>query len=42
MAVLASGGAVARLSNLYGPGMSDTNVLSAMLRQLNENGPMRL
>ena len=42
MAVLASGGAVARLSNLYGPRMSDTNVLSAMLRQLNENGPMRL
>lgn len=41
-AVLASGGVVARLSNLYGPGMSDSNVLSAILRQLKENGPVRL
>ena len=41
-AVINSGGTVARLSNIYGPGMSDTNVLSTMLCQLNEDGPMRL
>lgn len=41
-AVLESGGVVARLSNLYGPGMSDKNVLSAMLGQLGEDGPMYL
>ena len=41
-AVVNSGGTVARFSNLYGPGMSDTNVLSTILRQLNVNGPMRL
>ena len=33
-AVLAQGGAVARLSNLYGPGMAAGNVLSHILAQL--------
>ena len=41
-AVLAKGGIVARLSNLYGPGMSEANVLSTMLRQLSLDGPLRL
>jgi len=40
--VLARGGTVLRLANLYGPGMSDANVLSAILRQLPLEGPVRL
>ena len=34
------GGIVARLSNLYGPGMSEKNVLSTILSQLPNSGPI--
>lgn len=41
--VLASGrGVVARLANLYGPGMSGTNVLSTILSQIPGVGPVRV
>lgn len=35
-------GAVVRLANLYGPGMSEANVLSAILRALPQPGPVTL
>jgi UDP-glucose 4-epimerase len=38
LAVLASGGIAARLGNLYGPGMSERAVLSAILRQIPGSG----
>jgi UDP-glucose 4-epimerase len=38
--VLAAGGAVARLANLYGPGMADNNVVSDILRQIPGTGPL--
>jgi UDP-glucose 4-epimerase len=41
-AVLSCGGVVARLSNLYGPGMSRANVLSTILSQLGQQGPVRV
>lgn len=49
VATLAAGGVVARLSNLYGPGMSDGNVLSTVLDQVpgrgevvvNDDSPIR-
>lgn len=41
-AVLGAGGAVARLANLYGPGMSPGNVVSTLLAQLEGNGPITL
>ena len=34
------GGIVARLSNMYGPGMASNNVISDILRQLKEIGPV--
>lgn len=37
-AVLAKGGAVIRLSNLYGPGMAAANVFSHIIRQLGNGG----
>lgn len=40
--VLAAGGIVARLANLYGPGMSSANVLTAILLQLDTTGPVRV
>lgn len=40
--VLAAGGIVARLANLYGPGMSPANVLTAIIRQLDNSGPVRV
>jgi UDP-glucose 4-epimerase len=43
LAVLDSaGGIVARLSNLYGPGMSEQNVMSAILTQIPGPGPVRV
>jgi len=33
-------GAVARLANLYGPGMAESNVVSAILRQIDGEGPL--
>lgn len=41
-AVLGRKGVVARLVNLYGPGMSGDNVLSAILKQVPLNGPVRV
>lgn len=41
-AVLAAGGVVARLSNLYGPGMSSANVLSRVLAQIPGRGALRV
>ena len=38
--VVEHGGIVARLSNLYGPGMSDKNVLGTILSQLANTGPI--
>jgi nucleoside-diphosphate-sugar epimerase len=38
--VLAAGGAVARLANLYGPGMAANNVISDILRQIPGTGPL--
>lgn len=40
--VLAHGGVVARLSNLYGPKMAQGNVLSTILKQLQNDGPVRV
>ena len=40
--VLSHKGVVARLSNIYGIGMSDKNVLSTILRQLRNEGPIRI
>lgn len=42
-AVLASGrGVVARLANIYGPGMSQSNVVSTVLGQVPGEGPVRI
>ncbi len=41
-AVLARGGIVARLANLYGPGMAESNVLSTILGQIRQDGPVRV
>lgn len=41
-AVLNHGGIVARLVNLYGPGMSESNVLSTILGQIRQDGPVRV
>lgn len=41
-AVLKKKGVVARLVNLYGPGMSRENVLSAILKQISLGGPIRV
>lgn len=41
-AVLSAGGIVARLSNLYGFGMSDKNVFSAILKQVPSDGPVKV
>lgn len=41
-AVLDRGGIVARLVNLYGPGMSESNVLSNILGQIRQDGPVRV
>jgi nucleoside-diphosphate-sugar epimerase len=41
-AVLASSGIVARLVNLYGPGMAENNVLSTILGQIRQDGPVRV
>jgi UDP-glucose 4-epimerase len=38
--VIRHGGIVARLSNLYGPGMAEKNVLSTILNQLPNSGPI--
>ena len=40
--ILNTGGAVARLVNLFGPGMASGNVLSTILSQLNTQGPVSL
>jgi UDP-glucose 4-epimerase len=40
--VLSGGGVVARLANIYGPGMATENVFSHILNQLNKDGPIRL
>ncbi len=40
--VLENDGVVARLVNLYGPGMADGNVLSTILKQIPLDGPIRL
>lgn len=40
--VLERGGAVARSTNLYGPGMSEGNVLSDILKQIGAEGPVRV
>jgi len=37
---IAKGSAMARLSNAYGPGMADNNVLSDILAALNDDGPL--
>jgi UDP-glucose 4-epimerase len=42
LAVLGQEGVVVRLSNLYGPGMSSENVVSAVLRQIPGEGPVRV
>lgn len=41
-AVLARNGVVARLANIYGPGMAKGNVLSTILGQLKKEGPVRV
>ena len=41
-AVLAAGGAVARLANVYGPGMAPNNVFADILRQIPGEGPLTL
>lgn len=38
--VLDIGGTVARISNVYGPGMSDKNIFSDILKQLPFDGPL--
>lgn len=40
--VLARSGVVARLANIYGPGMAEGNVLSTILRQLQKKGPVQV
>lgn len=40
--VLSCGGVVVRLANIYGPGMAAENVLSRILGQLDQNGPIEL
>lgn len=40
--VLTSGGVVARISNVYGPGMSAENVVSRILGQLSNDGPIQI
>jgi nucleoside-diphosphate-sugar epimerase len=40
--VLAAGGTVARVANLFGPGMSRNNVVSTILAQLTTDGPVRV
>ncbi len=40
--VIRHGGVVARLSNLYGPGMAEKNVLTTILNQLPNSGPITL
>lgn len=40
--VLSQNGSVARLANVYGPGMSMSNVLSRILGQLDRDGPVTL
>lgn len=40
--ILNSGGTVARLSNVYGPLMSETNVFSEILKQLEIKSPLQL
>lgn len=40
--VLDRGGIVARLVNLYGPGMAEGNVLSTILGQIWQDGPVRV
>jgi nucleoside-diphosphate-sugar epimerase len=37
-----SGGLVARLTNLFGPGMAPENVMSTILQQLTERGPLKV
>jgi UDP-glucose 4-epimerase len=40
--VLKKNGVAVRLANLYGPGMAETNVVSTILRQLPQGGPIRV
>jgi len=40
--VLSEKGVVARLVNLYGFGMSERNVMSAILKQVSQSGPIRV
>jgi UDP-glucose 4-epimerase len=40
--VLSCGGVVVRLANIYGPGMAVENVISNILGQLNQDGPITL
>lgn len=40
--VLNAGGTVARLSNVYGPGMSSNNVVSTILGQIPGTGPLQV
>lgn len=40
--VLAAGGSVARLSNLFGSGMGQNNVLADIMRQIPGSGPLRV
>lgn len=40
--VLERNGVVARLANLYGPGMAEGNVISTIFRQLQNAGPVRV
>ena len=40
--VVARNGVVARLANIYGPGMAEGNVVSAILQQLPNEGPVRV
>ncbi len=40
--VLDAGGVVARLSNVYGPGMSSNNVVSTILGQIPGTGPLQI
>lgn len=40
--VMNAGGGVARLANLYGPGMASNNVMSDILAQIGTQGPLRV
>ncbi len=42
MVLEAGGGIVARLSNIYGPGMGNATVMERILTQLDQEGPVRL